>query len=199
MMRRTSATFRRGQARRPALGAWRPHILLSARSVAEKNIAGVRAALAHEWAHIRHGDLWLLALERLPAQLLSQYVQQVGLDEQPCAEVLLCALVGNAPVLHREAEAALVDTTPVRVERPLEVGHALHPIDRRFAGNLDVLRPRHGKIRTGVLAFDQSALQRSRVWACGIRLATYTWRRTCRYAVVGPVSADGGLERRAAA
>ena len=86
------------------------------------------------------GDV--LALERLPAQLLSQYVQQVGLDEQPCAEVLLCALVGNDPVLHREAEAALVDTTPVRVERPLEVGHALHPIDRRFAGNLDVLRPR---------------------------------------------------------
>ena len=46
-------------------GAWQPHILLSARSVVEKNIAGVRAALAHEWAHIRHGDLWLLALERL--------------------------------------------------------------------------------------------------------------------------------------
>ena len=48
-----------------ALLAWRPHILLAARSVSEENKAAVRAALAHEWAHIRHGDLWLLALERL--------------------------------------------------------------------------------------------------------------------------------------
>ena len=49
-----------------ALGAIQPQIVLPLRSLVPANRSAVRAALAHEWAHIRHGDLWLLALERLP-------------------------------------------------------------------------------------------------------------------------------------
>src|SRR5262249_48774909 len=54
-----------------AVGALRPTILLPL-AAKEKSFAAARqAALAHEWAHIRHGDLWLLAIERLLLPLLA--------------------------------------------------------------------------------------------------------------------------------
>lgn len=48
-----------------AVGTLRPRILLPESSVREGQEAVLQAAMAHEWAHIRHGDLWLLAIERL--------------------------------------------------------------------------------------------------------------------------------------
>jgi beta-lactamase regulating signal transducer with metallopeptidase domain len=54
-----------------ALGALSPQIILPESSLAESNRSAVQAALAHEWAHIRHGDLWLLAIERLLLPLLA--------------------------------------------------------------------------------------------------------------------------------
>ncbi|AMV37910.1 M56 family metallopeptidase [Planctomyces sp. SH-PL62] len=47
-----------------AAGVARPTILLPARFLDEPEDR-LRAALAHEWAHIRHGDLWLIAASRL--------------------------------------------------------------------------------------------------------------------------------------
>ncbi|WP_165250404.1 M56 family metallopeptidase [Paludisphaera soli] len=51
-----------------AAGLLRPTILLPSRFLDEPE-ARLRAALAHEWAHVRHGDLGLIALSRflLPA------------------------------------------------------------------------------------------------------------------------------------
>src|SRR5262249_25737100 len=47
-----------------ACGTIRPAILLPEQDLHPAEANGIRAALAHEWAHIAHGDLWLLALER---------------------------------------------------------------------------------------------------------------------------------------
>lgn len=89
-----------------ALLAWRPHILLAAKSVTEDNKAAVRAALAHEWAHIRHGDLWLLALERLLLPIFCLHPlfwllrRQIRIDQELLADA---AAAGDAPVEYAEA------------------------------------------------------------------------------------------------
>ena len=89
-----------------AMIAWRPHILLATKSVNEQNKAAVRAALAHEWAHIRHGDLWLLALERLLLPVFCLHPlfwllrRQIRMDQEILADA---AAAGNAPVEYAEA------------------------------------------------------------------------------------------------
>jgi beta-lactamase regulating signal transducer with metallopeptidase domain len=89
-----------------ALVAWKPHILLATISVTEENKVAVRAALAHEWAHIRHGDLWLLALERLllPVFWLHPLFwllrRQVRIDQELLADA---AAAGDAPVEYAQA------------------------------------------------------------------------------------------------
>jgi beta-lactamase regulating signal transducer with metallopeptidase domain/multidrug resistance efflux pump len=89
-----------------ALGARRPQIVLPGESVVESNSAAVRAALAHEWAHIRHGDLWLLALERLLLPLLMLHPlfwwlrRSARLDQELLADA---AAAGDRPVEYAEA------------------------------------------------------------------------------------------------
>jgi protocatechuate 3,4-dioxygenase beta subunit len=53
-----------------ALGILRPTIVLPARAAAGVAEPHLEAVLAHEWAHIRRGDLWLLALGRWLLTLL---------------------------------------------------------------------------------------------------------------------------------
>jgi beta-lactamase regulating signal transducer with metallopeptidase domain len=89
-----------------ALGAVRPAILLPHEHVHEQNRAGVQAALAHEWAHIRHGDLWLLAWQRLLLPLLSVHPlfwilrRQIRADQELLADL---AAAGEKPVEYAEA------------------------------------------------------------------------------------------------
>lgn len=52
-----------------ALGLLRPTIVLPD-SLAQASPRVLRAVLAHEWAHVRNGDLWLLALTRALSLLL---------------------------------------------------------------------------------------------------------------------------------
>lgn len=54
-----------------AMGLLRPAIVLPQSCASTSPGAEVEAAIAHEWAHIRHGDLWLLALLRLLLPLLA--------------------------------------------------------------------------------------------------------------------------------
>ncbi|HEV3023870.1 MAG TPA: M56 family metallopeptidase, partial [Pirellulales bacterium] len=54
-----------------AMGLVRPVIVLPERLAANEPPARLMAALAHEWAHIRHRDLWLLAVSRLLLPLLA--------------------------------------------------------------------------------------------------------------------------------
>ena len=53
-----------------ALGLRRPTILLPTGLVEDGSPQAIRAVLTHEWAHIRNGDLWLLALGRCLLVLL---------------------------------------------------------------------------------------------------------------------------------
>ncbi|HEX7448716.1 MAG TPA: M56 family metallopeptidase [Pirellulales bacterium] len=54
-----------------AMGLFRPAIVLPQSCASTSSSAEVEAAIAHEWAHIRHGDLWLLALLRSLLPLLA--------------------------------------------------------------------------------------------------------------------------------
>lgn len=89
-----------------AIGALRPAILLPAEHVREDNRAGVQAALAHEWAHIRHGDLWLLTWQRILLPLLAAHPlfwllrRQIRADQELLADV---AAAGDRPVEYAEA------------------------------------------------------------------------------------------------
>jgi beta-lactamase regulating signal transducer with metallopeptidase domain len=88
-----------------ACGAVRPTILLPERNDSREHQTGIRAALAHEWAHIANGDLWLLALERL---LLPVYFAQplywllrrrIRVDQELLADA---AAAGQTPVAYAE-------------------------------------------------------------------------------------------------
>jgi beta-lactamase regulating signal transducer with metallopeptidase domain len=89
-----------------ALCASRPHIVLPASSTQREDATGVRAALAHEWAHIRNGDLWLLALERLLLPvffwhpLFWLFRRRIRFDQELLADA---AAAGEQPVEYAEA------------------------------------------------------------------------------------------------
>jgi hypothetical protein len=92
-----------------ALGAIKPRVLLPEASAVESNAKAIRAALAHELAHIRHGDLWLLALERLLLPLLAVHPlfwwlrRSTRLDQELLADA---AAAGEQPVEYAEALVA---------------------------------------------------------------------------------------------
>jgi beta-lactamase regulating signal transducer with metallopeptidase domain len=91
------------------LGVVRPVVLLPASSLAEGQRAAVRAALAHEWAHVHHGDLWLLALARLLFPIFSAQplfwllCRKVRFAQEVCADA---AAAGESPVPYAEAVLA---------------------------------------------------------------------------------------------
>ncbi len=84
-----------------ALGLLRPAILLPAPLVHEVAEEELKAALAHEWAHIRRGDLWLLALMRLLWVVLFAHPlywwlrSRVRLDQETLADA---SAAGNGAV-----------------------------------------------------------------------------------------------------
>ncbi|HVC97549.1 MAG TPA: carboxypeptidase regulatory-like domain-containing protein, partial [Pirellulales bacterium] len=70
--RRRPLLLASGDVNQPlAMGLARPAIVLPDEFVSSGPAYRVAAALAHEWAHIHHGDLWLLALSRLLLPLLA--------------------------------------------------------------------------------------------------------------------------------
>src|SRR5262245_34025211 len=92
-----------------AISAIRPRIVLPLASAGEANMKAIRAALAHEWAHIRNGDLWLLALERLLVPLLALHPlfwwlrRTTRLDQELLADA---AAAGDQPIEYAEALVA---------------------------------------------------------------------------------------------
>jgi beta-lactamase regulating signal transducer with metallopeptidase domain len=128
-----------------ALGAAAPQIILPT-GLEKSHVAAVRAALAHEWAHIRHGDLWLLALERLLVPLLAVHPlfwwlrRSVRLDQELLADA---AAAGSEPAEY--AEALLQWAKDAKPARHGLAALALweHPstLSRRVAMLLDPRRP----------------------------------------------------------
>lgn len=100
-----------------ALCAVRPRIILPEGTAASEDAKLVRAALAHEWAHIRHGDLWLLALERTLMPLLALNPlywwlrRGVRADQELLADA---AAARESPVEYAEALLALARSAQPR-------------------------------------------------------------------------------------
>jgi beta-lactamase regulating signal transducer with metallopeptidase domain len=69
-----------------AVGLIRPSIVLPARFADMEPEGRIEAALAHEWAHIRNGDLWLLAASRLLLPLLFAHPMYAGLRRRMRAD-----------------------------------------------------------------------------------------------------------------
>jgi beta-lactamase regulating signal transducer with metallopeptidase domain len=100
-----------------ALGTLRPKVILPLASASESNVPAVRAALAHEWAHIRRGDLWLLALERSLLPLLALHPlfwclrRLTRLDQELAADA---DAAGDKPAEYAEALLAWAKGEPHR-------------------------------------------------------------------------------------
>ncbi len=83
------------------LGTLRPTILLPSAVVDEAARNGASAALAHEWAHIKNGDLWLLASGRLMLLLLFAHPLfwllrwRVRLDQEAVADAMAAKDIGR--------------------------------------------------------------------------------------------------------
>jgi beta-lactamase regulating signal transducer with metallopeptidase domain len=88
------------------MGIWRPCILLPQSSESEASAPGLTAALRHEWAHVEHGDLWLLALVRLLLPLFGWHPlfwllrRQIREDQELLADA---AAAGEHPVEYAQA------------------------------------------------------------------------------------------------
>ncbi len=125
-----------------ALGALSPQIILPASSLAESNRSAVQAALAHEWAHIRHGDLWLLAIERLLLPLLALHPlfwwlrRCIRLDQELLADA---AAAGDKPAEYAEALLiwARTDTSARHGLAALSMWEHPSTLSRRVAMILD--------------------------------------------------------------
>jgi beta-lactamase regulating signal transducer with metallopeptidase domain len=131
-----------------------PKIVLPEESIKEANSAAVRAALAHEWAHIHHGDLWLLAIERMLVPLLAVHPlfwwlrRSIRLDQELLADA---AAAGDEPAEYAEALLVLARTAqPARHGLPaLSMWEHPSTLSRRVAMILDpksrVTRPLAGR------------------------------------------------------
>ncbi|MEX2118182.1 MAG: M56 family metallopeptidase [Pirellulales bacterium] len=147
-----------------ALGALKPRIVLPRESVVETNGPAVRAALAHEWAHIRHGDLRLLALERLLLPLVFLHPlfwwlrRSVRLEQELLADA---AAAGDRPVEYAEVLLTWAKTARPSRHRLAALAIWEHPstLSRRVYMILHSKRP---------LA---TSLSRARVCALGLLLA----------------------------
>jgi beta-lactamase regulating signal transducer with metallopeptidase domain/5-hydroxyisourate hydrolase-like protein (transthyretin family) len=85
-----------------ATGALRPTIVLPQRFVENSPSGELRAVLGHEWAHIRNGDLWLLALDRCLFPLLWAHPvywwmrRRIRQDQEFLADAAAASLIGPA-------------------------------------------------------------------------------------------------------
>lgn len=129
-----------------AVGAVAPKILLPQSAATEDQRSLVRAALAHEWAHISRGDLWLLALERLLLPLLAWQPlfwwlrRSVRLDLELLAD---SAAAGERPIEYAEALLAWAKTAgpaPAGLAA-LSLWESHHSLSRRVTMLLDPKRP----------------------------------------------------------
>jgi beta-lactamase regulating signal transducer with metallopeptidase domain len=135
-----------------AVGALRPRIVLPASSAVESNAKAIRAALAHEWAHICHGDLWLLALERLLVPLLAVHPlfwwlrRSTRLDQELLADA---AAAGDKPVEYAEALIAWAKVPASTTVGLAALGMSEHPsnLSRRVQMILNCNRPETTRFR----------------------------------------------------
>jgi len=85
-----------------ATGALSPQILLPSEFGQPEQVGELRVALAHEWAHIRNGDLWLLAIDRFLSVVLWMHPlywvlrRRIRDDQEYLADASASAIAGAA-------------------------------------------------------------------------------------------------------
>jgi beta-lactamase regulating signal transducer with metallopeptidase domain len=127
-----------------ALGLRRPAILLPAGLLQEGPPQAIRAILTHEWAHIRNGDLWLLALGRwllvllFPHPLLWWLRRAVRGDQELLADA---AAAGDNRPAYAEELLRLVRKTaypsPISASVAVGIWESSSQLSRRIAMLLD--------------------------------------------------------------
>ena len=127
-----------------ALGLRRPTILLPARLLQEGSPQSLRAILTHEWAHIRNGDLWLLALGRwllvllFPHPLLWWLRRAIRGDQELLADA---AAAGDNRPAYAEQLLRLVRKTayssPLAASVAVGIWESSSQLTRRIAMLLD--------------------------------------------------------------
>jgi len=140
-----------------ALGALSPKIVLPQESVIEANAPAVRAALAHEWAHIRHRDLWLLAVERALLPLVGVHPlfwwlrRSLRLDQELLADA---AAAGNEPAEYAAALLAWAKTAQPARHGLAALSMWEHPstLSRRVNMILNAKRPLTRPLGRGLAA-----------------------------------------------
>ena len=127
-----------------ALGLRRPTILLPAGLLQEGPPQAIRAVLTHEWAHIRNGDLWLLALGRcllvllFPHPLLWWLRRAIRGDQELLADA---AAAGDNRPAYAEELLRLVRKTaypsPIAASVAVGIWESSSQLSRRIAMLLD--------------------------------------------------------------
>ena len=127
-----------------ALGLRRPTILLPAGLLQEGSPQAIRAILTHEWAHIRNGDLWLLALGRcllvllFPHPLLWWLRRAIRGDQELLADA---AAAGDNRPAYAEELLRLVRKTaypsPIAATVAVGIWESSSQLSRRIAMLLD--------------------------------------------------------------
>lgn len=149
-----------------AVGLFRPAIVLPARFAEEEPLGRIEAALAHEWAHIRNGDLRLLAMGRLLLPLLFAHPLYVALrrriraDQEALADAKAAANEGR--IAYAEA---LVDWSRARSRK----GHDAILPSLGLGGRASALARRIALLLDHDFHVEPSC---PRPWRLGIRLAS---------------------------
>jgi len=126
-----------------ALGVFRPAIVLPAAMAESAPSPTLRAVLSHEWAHLRHRDLWLLALGRcllavLFVHPLFWWLRRAIRGDQE----LLADAVAAGEQRHEYAEELLrlvraAGRSPVTVSAAMGIREGSSQLSRRIAMLLD--------------------------------------------------------------
>jgi Zn-dependent protease with chaperone function len=135
-----------------ALGILRPAIILPDRFATEESQSRLETALAHEWAHIRNRDLWLIALVRLLLPVLYAHPtywwlrRRIRDDQEALADASAAAIMGRADY----AEVLLAWSRSACGRMPLAAGGSLAMFERssQIARRIRVLLDRSFSIES---------------------------------------------------
>jgi beta-lactamase regulating signal transducer with metallopeptidase domain len=111
-----------------ATGTLRPVILLPEEFTQSGRPQELKAVLAHEWAHIKNGDLWLLALDRIVLPVLWAHPlywwtrRRLRMDREFLADAAAAAQMGAADYAALLVEWARKVTCPGRAAVSTAIG-----------------------------------------------------------------------------
>lgn len=143
-----------------AMGALHPIVIMPSTLLESLSSAQLEAVLAHELAHHRRGDLWLLQLENAllalwwfhPVLWLVRHTLR-GVREDCCDDLLIASgISGGETYCTTLLEAAGHTQAPRWAHAALGVAEKFHPLGRRLRRIMDVSIRRTPRLSTASLA-----------------------------------------------